>query len=92
MQPTTNDTSAEAIIKRAQEIYERNIRSREEPVNHGRVVAIDVDSEQYEVGDHVLEVSDRLRARIPNATVALLRIGEKGLYRIGHFPIGSIKK
>jgi hypothetical protein len=84
--------SPEAIMEKADEIYDRLIRSKVEPTEMGRLVAVDVDSEEYELGDEVLEVSDRLRARRPLARIGVIRVGEEAVYRIGHFPEGRPAK
>jgi hypothetical protein len=77
-----------AVMDKARQIYDEVVRPKVEAENTGRLVAIDVNSELYEVGDEVLEVTDRLRARRPDATIGVLRIGEEAVYRIGHFPAG----
>jgi hypothetical protein len=86
IQPET--TSSDVVMSKARAIYDRRLRPGLEADNMGRLVAIDVDTEDYEVGDEVLEVTDRLRARKPNATIGILRFGDIAVYRIGYFPLG----
>jgi hypothetical protein len=49
----------------------------------GEVVAIDVDSGEYVVDEDALTAARSLRARRPTADVWLVRVGARGLYRIG---------
>jgi hypothetical protein len=86
MLPIAKDSSAAAIVEKGEEIYNRRIRPNLEAVNKGRLVAIDVNSEQFEIGDEVMEVSQRLLHRLPDAVIATLRIGGAPVYRIGFVP------
>jgi hypothetical protein len=65
----------------ANELYER-IRPSVEPGNHGRLIAIDVDSGEYELGDEMLSIGDRLLARHPDAQMWTFRIGYPYVHRI----------
>ncbi|HSG73403.1 MAG TPA: hypothetical protein VLA12_23510, partial [Planctomycetaceae bacterium] len=75
--------SPEDIARRGDEIYERNLRSRLEPDQLGKIVAIDIESGDHAVADTALEAARDLRTRQPDAEVWLIRIGERGLHRIG---------
>ena len=65
------------------EIYEQKIRTQVEAGNHGRIVAIDVDTGEFEVADQTLEAADRLLARCPDAQIWFVRIGHRGVHRFG---------
>jgi len=65
----------------ANELYEK-IRPIIEPGNHGKILAVDVDSEDYELGDDILSTGDRLLARHPDAQMWTFRIGYPYVYRI----------
>lgn len=64
-------------------LYDRHIRRRVASERKGRIVAIDVDSGSYEVGDDVLGTAERLFARHPQAQIWFVRIGHRALHRIG---------
>ena len=49
------------------EIYERDIRHQVEADHHGEVVAIDVDSGNWAIGDDVIAATDQLWAQHPAA-------------------------
>jgi hypothetical protein len=62
------------IIRRGQERYERDIRAAVE-VHKGKMLALDIDSGQYAFADDSITAFDCLKAKVPNATVYVLRIG-----------------
>lgn len=64
-------------------IYEEHVRPQVEPGNHGKIVAIDIDTGAFEVADDVLTASDNLLARYPDAQIWLVRIGYRGVHRFG---------
>jgi hypothetical protein len=72
----------EEVARRGDEIYNRLLRARLEPDQNGKIIAIDVDSEDYEVGTDVLDVAHRLRARRPDALIYFLRVGDRVLHRL----------
>ena len=57
----------EEIARLGKEIYERDIRSKVEADHHGKVVAIDVDTGQWAMGDNAIAATDRLREKRPGA-------------------------
>ena len=82
MATATMELSAEEIARRGKELYYRDILSRIEPGNEGRVVAIDVTTGQFEMGETGFESAERLRARVPEATVFFMRVGYPTMARI----------
>ena len=75
--------SKEEFARRGQAIYEKRVRPQVEKGNTGRVVAIDVETEEFEVADDPITASDRLFGRFPAAQPWLVRIGHRALYRFG---------
>ncbi len=74
----------EEIARLGKEIYERDIRSKVEADHHGKVVAIDVDTGHWAIGDNVIAATDRLREKRPGAVNVLCeRVGHRTLYRFG---------
>ena len=65
------------------EIYEQRIRPQVESGNQGRIVAIDVETGEFEIADQTLEAADRLLARCPDAQIWFVRIGHQGVHRFG---------
>ena len=63
------------IGNRGVAIYESKLRSILEPECRGQFVAIDVETEDYEVACDGVEASDRLSNRRPDAQILVERIG-----------------
>jgi hypothetical protein len=61
--------SKEEHTRRGTEIYNRQVRPRVEPTSPGKIVAIDVDSGEFEVADNSLTASQQLLARCPDAQI-----------------------
>ncbi len=72
------------IARLGDEIYQRDIRREVETDHQGEVVAIDVDSRCWAIGDTLIAARDRLRAERPDAVNVLFqRVGERPLDRFG---------
>ena len=62
---------AAEIARLGREIYEREIRKQVEAAHHGEVVAIDVDTGTWAVGDNVIAATGRLQEKRPEAVNVL---------------------
>ena len=71
--------------QRGKTLYEQSIRAQvETEANIGRLVSIDVETGDYEVGDDdSLDAPLRLHTRHPGASVYTLRIGYNAVYALG---------
>lgn len=65
-------------------IYERDVLPKVNPEDQGRVVAIDVETGDYEIAGDELAAAHRLRARRPDAQIWFRRVGSRYLHRFGH--------
>lgn len=83
MKSAEDERAAKDTMDKAEAIYRRLIQPTLEASNIGRLVAIDVDSEQFEIGDDLITISDRLRERCPAAQIGALRIGVGPVYKLG---------
>ena len=79
----TTHRTADETVRLGKEIYERDIRHLVEADHHGQVVAIDIDSASYALGENAIDASKRLRAHHSDAEVWLMRVGHRTLYRFG---------
>ena len=78
----------EETARLGDEIYERDIRPQVEADHRGEVVAIDVESGNWAVGDNVIAATDQLRAQRSDANdVWLLRVGYRALHHFGGRPL-----
>lgn len=75
--------SKEEFARRGTEIYDRDIRPHVEAGSKGKIVAIDIETGAYELGEDILTSSDRLLARFPDAQIWFERVGYPAVHRIG---------
>lgn len=75
--------SKEELAQRGQELYESSIRHQVEANNDGKIVAIDIETGDFEVSEDTLIASDRLLERNPDAQTWFIRIGHRGVHRFG---------
>ena len=84
MTPTGPTRPKEEIARLGDEIYERDIRRQVEADHDGELLAIDVDSGNWAVGDEFLDEVDRLRTEHPEAiNVYRLRVGYRAVGSLG---------
>ena len=75
--------SKEEFARRGDEIYESQVRSQVEEGNYGRIVAIDIETGDFEVDQSEIAACDRLEARHPDAQIWIVRIGSRHVRRFG---------
>ncbi len=75
--------SKEEFAQRGDEIYETQVRPQVEAGNHGKIVAIDLETGDFEVDSSEIAACDRLEARHPNAQIWIVRIGSRYVRRFG---------
>jgi predicted DNA-binding antitoxin AbrB/MazE fold protein len=82
---TPGDSIADgnSLEARGQAIYEERVRSRVEGTERGKVVVIDVESGDYEIGSDDASATARLTARRPGALTYAVRVGQPAMYRMG---------
>jgi hypothetical protein len=74
--------AASEVAQLGETIYERDLRPLLETDHAGEVVAIDVHTGAYEVAADVLASGLRLRARLPEAAIWFVRIGQSAVHRL----------
>ncbi len=80
--------SKEEFAQRGHEIYESQVRSEIEAGNHGRIVAIDIETRAFEVADDSLTAAKQLLMRYPDAQIFGIRIGHRAVHRLGFRSFG----
>ena len=76
--------SGEEIVRRGEELYEQQIRSRVETAeNIGKQIVIDIETGDYEIDGDGLAASHRLMTRHPGAALYGARIGYDAVYAVG---------
>jgi hypothetical protein len=80
--------SKEEFARRGDEIYESQVRHQVQEGNHGKIVAIDIETGDFEVDANEITACDRLEASHPDAQIWIIRIGSRHVRRFG----GRIQK
>ena len=75
--------SKEEFARRGDELYESQVRPQVEECNHGRIVAIDIETGVFKVADEILTATDRLFERLPDAQPWIVHIGHRAVHRFG---------
>jgi hypothetical protein len=75
--------SKEEFARRGDAIYENDVRPRLKTDDDGKFVAIDIESGTYEIAEDEREAGDRLRARVPEAQIWIVRVGSRYVHRFG---------
>jgi hypothetical protein len=75
--------SKEEFARRGDELYETQIRPQVEVDNHGKIVAINLETGAFEVDASEIAACDRLEARQPDAQIWIIRIGSRHVRRFG---------
>lgn len=75
--------SKEDFAHRGDTIYENDVRPKLKDEDQGKFVAIDIDSKAYEIDADELAACDRLRGRLPEAQIWMVRVGSRYVHRFG---------
>lgn len=73
-----NDTKA--IAERGQKIYEDRLKEKLEPLHKGKIIAIEVETEDYFLGDSVIEAVNKAKEKHPDKVFFIARIGYKAVH------------
>jgi hypothetical protein len=83
MPPVERRYPKKEFARRGDAIYEEKVAPALRPKDKGKLVAIDIDSGDYEIAADELKACDRLRERRPEAQIWLKRVGFPYVHRIG---------
>ena len=75
--------SKEEFAQRGDLIYQTQIRRQVEAGNHGKIVAIDIETGDFEVANSPMLAVDKLYERKPDAQPWVIRIGHRAVFRFG---------
>jgi len=75
--------SKEEFARRGDAMYEKEVRPQLKADDEGKFAAIDIESGMYEIAADELEACDKLRARLPEAQIWLVKVGSRYLHRFG---------
>lgn len=75
--------SKEEFARRGDEIYKSQIRQQVEEGNDGKIVAIDIETGEFELADDTMVATRRLYERLPDAQPWVVRVGHRAVHRFG---------
>ncbi|MGV0026127.1 hypothetical protein [Phormidesmis priestleyi] len=76
--------SGEEIARRGKELYKKSIQPQVETAeNIGKIIAIDIETGEYAIGDDLLVMSHLLLDKQPDAALWGERIGYNAVYAVG---------
>ena len=75
--------SKEEFAQRGDALYESEVRAQVEEGNHGKIVAIDIETGSFEVDTSEIAACDRLETSHPDAQIWMIRIGSRYVRRFG---------
>jgi hypothetical protein len=79
--------SKEEFARRGDTVYERDVRPHLGPQDNGKFVAVDIETGGYEIDADELAACNRLRVRIPDAQIWMVRVGARFVYRFGRYDV-----
>lgn len=75
-------TESDQLAERGFQLYETELKSRLEPAENGRYVAIHVESGEYDVARNSPEARRTLRKRFPTGYIVTRKIGPEPDYAL----------
>lgn len=79
----TTQYRKEELARHGQELYESRVQQQVEAGNKGKIVAIDIETGNFEVAEHVLPATNRLFEKNPDAQPWVIRVGHRAVYHFG---------
>ncbi|HTU20879.1 MAG TPA: hypothetical protein VMG10_22695 [Gemmataceae bacterium] len=75
--------SKEEFAKRGDAIYEKDILPKLTDKDVGKFLAVDIETGQYEIAAEEMKAGNKLRRRLPEAQIWMVRIGYAATRRFG---------
>ncbi len=75
--------SANEFARRGDDIFDRRVRPNLRAEDRGKIVAIDIESEEWELDANEIDACDRLAARCTDAQIWFVRVGSRVVRRFG---------
>lgn len=73
------------LIDRVRKIYEKRLKSELETHEEGKIVAVEVESGDYFLGDSEVEAYEETIKKYPEKKFAFLRVGARTTHFVGAF-------
>jgi len=83
MAATKRRYGKEQFAQLGDQAFENVVRPKLTPEDEGKFVAIDIETNRYEIDDDELSAGDKLRASLPDAQIWIVRVGSRSVHRFG---------
>jgi len=83
MAATRRRYSKEEFARRGDAIYEKDVRPKLKADDVGKFAAIDIESGEFALDADELRACNKLRRRIPDAQIWMVRVGYRYVHRFG---------
>src|SRR5436190_18703044 len=83
MASTKRRYSKEEFVRRGDALYEKEVRPQLKAGDEGKFAAIDIESGDFAMDADELKAGNKLRKRIPDAQIWMVRVGYRSVHRIG---------
>lgn len=83
MGSTQRRYSKEEFARRGDALYEKKVRPHLQAGDEGKFAAIDIESGEFAVDVDELKAGNKLRRRVPDAQIWVVRVGYRAAHRIG---------
>ena len=81
--------SKEEFARRGDEIYQSLVKDQFERDNYGKIIAIDIETGQWEIDKNEITATSRLEERLGDPQIWIAKIGSRYVRRFG---AGRIRK
>ncbi len=75
--------SKEEYARRGGEIYQQRVRPQVEAGNFGKIVAIDIETAEYALGENIMAAAQPLLDHNADAQIWVVRVGHRAVHHIG---------
>jgi hypothetical protein len=83
MADTQRRYSKEEFARRGDAIYEKQVRPQLKADDEGKFAAVDIESGEFAIDADELKAGNKLRRRVPDAQIWVVRVGQRAVHRIG---------
>jgi hypothetical protein len=83
MANTQRRYSKEEFARRGDAIYEKEVRPQIKARDEGKFAAIDIETSEFALDADELRACQKLRKRMPDAQIWMVRVGYPYIHRIG---------
>ena len=77
----TRAPNVDRLAEKGEEIYRRKLKKKLEPKYIGKIIAIEVESGEYFIGNDLGEATDKAEAAFPDKIFYFKRVGYKAVFK-----------